>query len=49
MGTLSHPKHTCVLLDICHNHTDLRLFYKAFSKLSLNLTMDWNLSNNKSS
>ena len=37
MDKLPHPKHTSVLLDICHHHTDSHLFSKAFSKLSLNL------------
>ena len=40
MDKLPHPEHTSVLLDICHHHTDLHLFSKAFSKLSLNLTME---------
>ena len=39
MDELPHPKHTSVLPDICHHHTDSRLFSEAFSKLSLNLTM----------
>ena len=46
MDKLPHPKHTSVLLDICHHHTDSHLFSKAFSKLILNLTMEpfkvWN-------
>ena len=40
MDKLPHPIHTSVLLDIYHHHTDSRLFPKAFSKLSLNLTME---------
>ena len=40
MDQLPHPQHTSVLLDICHHHIDSRLFSKAFSKLSLNLTME---------
>ena len=40
MDKLPHLKHTSVLLDICHHHTDSHLFSKAFSKLSLNLTME---------
>ena len=40
MDKLPHPKHTSVLLDICHHHTDSHLFSKAFSKLSLNLTIE---------
>ena len=40
MDELSRPRHTSVLLDICHHHTDSHLFSNAFSKLSLNLTME---------
>ena len=40
MVKLPHSKHTSVLLDICLHHIDLRLFSKAFSNLSLNLTME---------
>ena len=40
MDKLRHPKHTSVLLDICHHHTDSHLFSKALSKLSLHLTME---------
>ena len=40
MDKLPHPKHTSVLLDICHQHTDWGLFSKAFPKLGLNLTME---------
>ena len=40
MVKLPHSKHTSVLLDICHHHIDSRLFSEAFSKLSLNLTME---------
>ena len=40
MDKLPHPKHTSVLLDICHPHTDSHLLSKAFSKLSLNSTME---------
>ena len=40
MVTLPHSKHTSDLLDICHHHIDSHLFPKAFSRLSLNLTME---------
>ena len=40
MDKLPHPKHTSVLIDICHHHTDSHLVSKAFPKLSLNLTME---------
>ena len=40
MDKLPHAKLISVLLDICHHHTDSHLFSKAFSKLSLNLTME---------
>ena len=40
MDKLPHLKHISVLLDICHHRTDSHLFSKAFSKLSLNITME---------
>ena len=33
MDELPHPKHTSVLLDICHHHTDSGLFFLNFSKV----------------
>ena len=37
MVKLHHPKHTSVLLDICQQYIDSRLFPRAFSKLGLKL------------
>ena len=37
MDKLPHPKHTSVLLDICHHHIDLHLFSKAFSQVEFKL------------
>ena len=34
MVKLPHPKHTNVLLDICHHHTDSNLFSKVEFKLN---------------
>ena len=37
MDKLPHPKHTSVLLNICHHHTDSHLFSNVFFKVEFKL------------